>query len=910
MPSSTLIRTKLYRPPTTRDVVGRPELYERLEQGRGRSLTLISAPAGYGKTTLVSHWLESHPGPSAWISLDETENDPRMLVSYLAAAVRTIFPEACRETRVQLESQMSVPLADIAACLCNELDDCETDFVLVLDDYHRIHNPAVHDVLMGCLLEHRPRPLHLVVVSRTDPPLPLATLRAHDTMNEVRAKDLEFTERESGIFLRQATGRSISDSAVARVYGQVEGWAVGLRLTALALHHQQDPEVFLHGFPGDLQQVRKYLLDEVVSQQPPNVRDWMRRTSILDRLCAPLCEAIWMTDDPAAGREFIQFLEDQGMLCVPLDEKREWYRYHHLFQQLLSDQLQAQVAPSEVASLHRRAASWFEERGLLEEAIHHTLQGGGPAEAGRLIVRHRNQIVNGEQWHRLDAWLKRLPAEVIENNPELLMLEAWHCQNRGRYPQAYATLDRIDEMIESGACESCDIERLRGSVDALRSQQRCWLGQGELALEHIEQALERLPDDCLAERGFAILHKAGALQICGQREQGRQLIYHLMSDTSMPVGTYQGRLLLALCFLGWIGADFLGVRRAAAQCLEIGEKLGLDETASAGRYFLGIVHYQRNELSEAEAMLHPVALFKKVPNAEFLCETAFALASAHQAQGRAEKATEVVQSLSDFLLSLRNTDLLRRTEAFEAELAFQQGRIAKAQSWARGFDPEPFIAQSRFYEPRLTLAKVLIAQGSAESRTEADRLLDRLGTFFASIHNDRFLIETFAVQALLHHAQGSELAAREALGVALSIAQPGGLIRVFVDLGPELASLLNDLDLDEEGQRQVGRILAAFRADRESQAGRPLEHRAAQMNASEGPQPLRPPMTNRELDILGLLADRLSRQEIADRLHISTATVKRHAENIYSKLHVTGRRQAVAKARELAILSGPRAGTA
>jgi len=481
------------------------------------------------------------------------------------------------------------------------------------------------------------------------------------------------------------------------------------------------------------------------------------------------------------------------------------------------------------------------------------------------------------------------------------MLEAWHCQNRGRFPQAYAHLDRIDEMIESGACESCDIERLRGGVDALRSQQRYWLGQGELALKHIEQALKRLPDDCLAERGFAILHKAGALQICGQSEQARQLIYHLLSDTSMPVGTYQGRLLLTLCFLNWIAADLLGVRRAAAECLEIGEKLGLDETASFGRYFLGIVHYQRNELSEAEAMLHPVALLKRAPNVEFLCETVFALASAHQAQGRAEKAAEVVQSLSEFLLSLRNTDLLRSAEAFEAELAFRQGRIAKAKSWARGFNPEPFTAQSRFYEPRLTLAKVLIAEGSAESRTEADRLLKRLGTFFASIHNDRFLIETLAVQALLHHARGNELAAREALGVAVSLAQPGGLIRVFVDLGPELASLLTDLDLDEEGQRHVGRILAAFGSDRGSQPGAP---------ASTDLGPLASTMTNRELDILGLLAERLSRQEIADRLHISTATVKRHAENIYSKLHVTGRRQAVVKARELDILSGARGGTA
>jgi len=898
MPSSTLIHTKLYRPPTTRDVVGRAELYERLEEGRHLPLTLVSAPAGYGKTTLVGHWLESRPGPSAWLSLDETENDPRTLLSYLVAAVRTIFPEACAETLAQLEAEAPLPLADIAVCLCNELDDCETDFVLALDDYHRVDNPAVHDVLMGCLLEHMPRPLHLVIISRMDPPLPLATLRAHHMLNEIRLKDLEFTERETGIFLRQATGRSISDSTVARIYDHVEGWAVGLRLAALALQHREDADAFLQEFDGDTQHIREYLLQEVVSRQPPNLRDWMRRTSILNRFCAPVCDAVLMTGDQEAGPAFVRFLEDRGMLCVSLDEKQEWFRYHHLFQELLYDQLKAHVAPNEIASLHQRAASWFEEHGWLEEAIHHALAGEGPAEAARLIVRHRNEILNQEQWHRLDGWLKRLPAEIIQEDPELLMLEAWHCQNRGRCPEAYVLLDRIDETLADRACESSDTERLRGSVDALRSHQRYEEGRGALALDHIERALGQLPDDCLAERAYAIIHKGGALQQCGQREQGHQLIYHLLSDTSVPLGTYQGRLLMTLGFMDWVAADLPGMRRAARQCSELGEKLGLDESILVGRYFLGIVHYHQNELSKAEAMLAPIAVFDKVANLEYVVESTFALASIHQACGRAGKARDTANSLSEFLLSLRNTNVLQLAEAYEAELALRQGRMAEAMNWAQGFDPEPFEAQVKFYEPRLTLPRALIANGSAESLERAASLLARLETFYEGIHNTRFLIETLALWALLHDARGDEPAAREALARAVSLAQPGGFIRLFVDPGPGLIKVLTSLELEEEGQRYVGRILAAFQADRESQAGEPLEQRTTQMSAA---------MTNRELEILGLLADRLSRQEIADRLCISTATVKRHAENIYSKLGVPGRRQAVAKARDLGIFSGPRA---
>ena len=911
MPSHTLIRTKLYRPPTTKDVVGRAELYERLEEGRHLPLTLVSAPAGYGKTTLVGHWLESRPGPSAWLSLDETENDPQMLLSYLVAAVQTIFPEACHETRVQLEGDVPVALADIAACLCNELDDCETDFVLALDDYHRIDNRDVHDVLIGCLLEHMPRPVHLVIVSRNDPPLPLASLRAYHMMNEIRLEDLAFTEREAGTFLKQATGRWMSDSAVARVCDLVEGWPVGLRLTAEALRHQQDTDAFLQGFDGNTQQIQDFLLEEIVSRQPPHIREHMESASILDRFCAPLCEAVWMPGDQVAGLAFEEFIEAKGMLLMALDLKQEWYRYHHLFQALLRDRLRARVAPNEIASMHRRAAAWFEAQGLLDEAIEHALKGDGGEGAARLIVRRRNEILNGEQWHGLDHWLTHLlPAEVVDGDPELLLLKAWYLRNRGGCGQAYEVLDRIDKMIADGACESCDIERLRGGVSALRSRQRFEEARLDLAWQHIELALEQLPYECHSERAYALMHKAGALQVLGQPEQARQLIYDHLSDTSVPLGIYQSRLLITLGFMDWIAADLPALRRVASQCVEFGETFGLDECIWLGNAFLGIVHYHKNELCEAEAVLLPMTLLRNVPNLECLGDATLTLASIHQAHGRANKARDAVESLSGFLLGVGNTNLLERTEAYEADLAVRQGRTHEAVKWAERFDPEPFEPQVRLYEPRLTLAKVLTAEGSVQSLERAASLLARLEAFYEGVHNRRFLIEALALRALLHDAQGDEPAAREALGRAVSLAQPGGFIRLFVDLGPDLGTLLNSLELDDEGQRYVGRILAAFQADRESQAGGPLEQPTTQNNSAAGGQPLPVALTHRELDILGLLAERLSRQEIADRLHISSSTVKRHAENIYSKLGVAGRRQAVAKARELGILGGGIAGSA
>jgi LuxR family maltose regulon positive regulatory protein len=339
--------------------------------------------------------------------------------------------------------------------------------------------------------------------------------------------------------------------------------------------------------------------------------------------------------------------------------------------------------------------------------------------------------------------------------------------------------------------------------------------------------------------------------------------------------------------MNWIAADLPALQLTAKQYFELGLEVGLAETTSVGRYFLGIVQYHHNEFAKAEASLAAVVSERRVPNLEYFTESAFALASVYQARGQGGKAREMVESVCEQLLRVRNTTLLQRAQAYQADLALRQGRMAEALSWAQGFDPEPFESQYRFFDPRLTLAKVLVARGSADSRRQADGLLTRMEAFFAKIHNTRFLIEVLCLQALLHDAQGDEPAAREVLGRALGLAQPGGFIRLFVDLGSGIARILNGLDLDVDGLHYVGRILAAFRGDGQPQTVETPDHN----------------LSKRELEILALLAEELSNKQISDRLCISPATVKRHTENLYHKLGVRDRRKAVAKAMALAILS-------
>ncbi len=888
-PTIPILRTKLHRPALPKDLVRRDALRQRFAESVDQPLILVSAPAGYGKSIFVSDWLESRAGAAAWLSLDEMDCDLRVFLNYVVAAVQTVVPCAFSDTLANLRANELAPVPILTRSLGSDFEELEEPLVLVLDDYHCISEPVIHK-LVDNFLKHPPPRLQLVLITRYDPPISLGALRAHNALTEVRMRDLIFTPAETGAFLEQATGERFSSTALENLYKSSEGWVAALRLAVLAVQHRSDADAFLRQFDCNVREVQDYLLQEVLSQQLPATLDCLCRTSILNRFCAPLCEVIGTGQgDKDAGHldglTFIRLLEDSGLFSVALDASGEWYRYHHLFQELLQRHLLARLAPDEIAGLHRSAAAWLEQHGWLEEAIHHTLQADGAAQAGRLIVRHRNEILNEEQWDRLERWLHLLPAKIIEEDPELIVLQVWCLQNQGRYPEAFSMLDRLEELL-TGEQSSPAIERLCGAVHALRSQQACAKGQGERALQHTEKALSLLPADCLSERGYALVYQACAHQMCGDLELARKATYTYLADTSLPLGTFQARLERSQCFVDWIAADLTSLRLSVRRYRELTEKLVLPESTLYLHYLLGILDYQLNSLAQAERSLRLNVITAQSPHVEIHTESALALASVYQASGRAEKARETVTQVCEHLLGVGNIRLLRRAQAYLADLAVRQGRLSEGLAWAKGFDPEPFEANHRFYEPRLTLAKVLIAQGDTTNLESAAALLQRLQAFYEGIHNTRFLIEVLALQALVYAAQGDESTARELLTRAVRLAQPGGFIRLFVDLGPALDGLLNGLDLDAEGLRYVGQILSAFGEDGKTQTVEALDHA----------------LTRREVEILGLLADEMSNKQISDQLCISAATVKRHTENIYQKLGVHGRRKAVAKAVELTII--------
>lgn len=890
-----IVFSKLRRPPLVADYVARGELLRRLEVSCELPLTVLSAPAGYGKTSLAAGWLEGREGPAAWLSLDDDDGELIAFASYFVAAVHSAFPDACAETVHYLNSGQPCSPTILAGRLSNDLDALPVPLVLVLDNYQRVDSTPAQ-TLLDRLLAHSSGGIRLVIVTRRMPQLCLGALRVRGALAEIDTADLQFTEHESAVLVERCVGHALAAPALARLQESTEGWPVGVRLAALAMRNGGGVDELDLVCRGDLPQVQQYFLEELFAQLAPEAIDGLLRTSVLERFCAPLCDAMLAAREAPGGaagsQPLLQAVSSGALLCSTIADDGEWHRYRRLFREFLLCQLKLRLGPGEIAELRRRAADWLETRGWLEEAIPHALAGGGAAVAGRLLARHRHVLLSREQRCRLDRCLRRLPPDIVENDAELLALKSWLMYHQGRHVEIPAVCDRIEWLIENsaGSLSAAAHEALSGHVFALRSLQAYFEGRAEVTVAFAEQALRLLPAACVHARVTAQALLAGGRQLAGDLEGARRTIQQALVQATGPIDACQAPLVATLCLIDWMAADLSALQWTANQYYPPSDSgFGTGGEIALGRYFLGLVQYQRNELALAEATLVPAVAPSNAPRLGYRTEISYVLAAVHQALGQADRAREIVDRVCAHLQQNADLPALFRARAFQADLALRQGRLNDALEWARGFDPGPVQYVYRFFSaPHLTLAKVWIAEGTAEAHQQAGRLLQLLEEDLTSRHNVRFLIEVLALQALLQHAMANEVAAADYLGRAVALAQPAGLIRVFVDLGQELVKPLKRLDAGHGHANYVGRLLAALNDDWLVTAGR------QQVGAD---------LTRRELKILKLLAVRLSNVEISEELCISRATVKRHTQNIYRKLRASSRREAVVRARTLNLLA-------
>lgn len=943
-----LIRTKLQRPQLPEDLVSRPRLLEQLHRGMDCKLTLISAQAGAGKTTVLAQWLADvgHIKPSAWLSLDEHDNDLMVFLGYLCEAIRTVFRAACDEAFDLLRAPETPPARAITAVLVNELNDLvgqvngsdnggpsQNGLILALDDYQNITEPEIHEV-MSSLIAYLPQGVHLALASRTDPPLKLGKLRARREMTELRTADLRFTSEEAQTLLEATVGRGLSSEMIALLEEKTEGWVVGLRLAALSLRSLSDDEAFTATFRGTSSAtIVDYLMSEVVAQQPPEIQDLMLRTSVLDRFCAPLCEAVSDFSE-AESQEIIEGLYRDNLFLVPLDLEGTWYRYHHLLRDLLRLQLERQHS-AEVTALHTRAGARFARNGWIDEALHHLLAANDISAAADLVARHRYALMNQTQWQRLDRYLHQFSPDILDRYPDLLMLKTWLLYHRGRWAELPAALQRLEAALQRVSLPPEEVNHLQGEISALRSLLFFHTNDPKSALASAQQALEKIPRELWIVRILARMYLAGVLQMRGDSNQAYAAIYRGLEEEEAQSDAFKATLVMTVCHVHWLDADLRGMAQAADRCIVLCQQAGSPQILNFAHYHLGRVRYQQNDLAAAEGHFATAVQQPYLNYGDSFVNSACGLALTHQVQGRPDEARTVLEAASAFLLETGNTTLMPVIQAFQSEIALRQGRIATASQWATRLDPIPPLTPIYgFFSPHLTLVKVWLAQDTSASRQQAADLLDSAREFVESTHNRRFLIETLALQALLYEAEGDEPAALAALEHAITLAEPGGFIRLFVDLGPPrsryvqgMAHLLTQLLRQGVASEYVARILAAFpgaTTDRrqwttvEAVSGpssRPVLshspllrdhlHRGAdalQVAPRSEVEGLAEALTIRELEVLELLGRRRTNKEIAEELVVSPATVKTHTLNIYRKLDVRTRGQAVTRAKELGIL--------
>jgi len=937
---TALLSTKMYMPPLRTTVVTRPRLMEKLAAGGHCPLTLISAPAGFGKTTLVTEWITGstptpestrHPPPAtrnqvAWLSLDEEDDDPTRFWTYFVAALQTIKREVGGALLALLQSPQSPPIKTLLTLLINELSVLAADWVLVLDDYHLITDQSIHEGL-AFFIDHLPPAMHLIITTRVDPPLPLARWRARGQLCEVRADELRFTSEEAAAFLNTNAGLNLSAADVATLERRTEGWIVGLRLAALSMQGRSDIAGFLRAFTGTHRYILSYLTEEVLQRQPEYIQHFLLQTAIVDRLCASLCDALLAQGpfaDPAEeptvlhlgwaaslsdSQMILEQLEQANLFIVPIDSSCCWYRYHHLFAELLRHQLQC-TQPGLIPLFHRRASHWYEGAGYGAEAIKHALLAADYARAATLLEAMVYPLWQHGAMGTLVSLLKLLPREVLQAHPRLSLAWAWALIWAGPLDAIEEHLQRAEQALPAApeaAPLYAEVAAIRATVASYQGDVEQTILLGQAALAQLSSAQTFLRATITAALGFAY-------RVSGRMREAVQTL-----TEALALGrSVNHRLLIidALCNLSLVQKMQGRLHQAYAACQEalplVTDPCGQPLPIAGEVYvILADLLCEWNELTQATTYLqHAFALGEAANNTDILLSCRNVGAKLKDAQGDQTGALAEIHASLHLAQHYKVERIIRHVRASQARLWIAYGDLPAALRWAKELEQtyKDKLDYLRDVE-EMSLVRVYLVQGQPD--LALNRLATALATARAAGRMGR-VIQLLVLQALAYRAKTARAQALVALAEALRLAEPEGYIRTLVDEGEVLRSLLLELPdwLSAQGQPEdaprllpyIRTLLAAFPQPAGADTPDPTPSLATPVGSSPMSATLVEPLSQRELEVLQLIGDGLTNQEIARRLTVAMSTVKKHINSIFGKLSVTHRTQAVARARELHLL--------
>ncbi len=915
--SDTLLRTKLHLPSMRSSLVLRPRLQEQIGQGLQGPLTLVIAPAGFGKTTLVASCVIGCGMSVAWLSLDKDDNRAGHFLNYLVAALQEADRTVGSEAAQLLAMARPVPLDAILTSLINDLDTGGQEIVLVLDDYQFINSQAVHEELVF-LLEHCPKRFHLVIATRSDPPLPLARLRACGQTVELRAADLSFTEPEAAQFLNDVMDLQLDGRSIATLAERTEGWIAGLQMAALSMRDRRDVSGFIEGFSGTNRYILDYLLEEVLASQSPEIQHFLLYTSILERLTAPLCDAVLAEDGEAkeksddgstgsepvlAGRSalILEYLEKANLFLMPLDDKRTWYRYHHLFADLLCTQLQRSLGVPGVAQLHVRAADWHGQNGSILEAINHASMASDDERFERFIEQHYMELVSSGEQSWLRFWTGKLSKELVYRRPWLCLYEAYSHSWFGELDQAELMLEAAEKRIRSDNSVP-DVHAMLAHLTYIKSRVTAMRGDLPRAIELDLAAREYLPVSNLALQLDMGITLGYLYFLNGDYARASQFLNETIQSgraVGAILNTVAGYCILARLYAnqGFLHQSYELYHQAAQWIHEIGGKhLGASSLIEVG---MADILCEWNELDSAlvhaKRGLASMHLWGKVDD---LILAELIIARIHLAQANKSAVLEAVQNAKQVLQANGVfPEAPCAVEVAQVKLWLAQGDVPAATRWAASLE-QRFDSDGAFkYEnemPQIARARVWIAQGKPH---DAIDLLSRLEKIARSAGRTGRVIEILLLEALAMREIGESGQALLALTKCLTLAKPEGYARVFLDEGQQMQLLLSQWVANVSAnplQEYTIRLLSQF-------ASKP-HPMIAQEKAGSACDSIEA-LSQREVEVLQLIALGKTNQEIAQQLIIAAGTVKAHTASIYRKLDVSNRTEAAARARQLGILS-------
>ena len=894
-----ILQTKLHRPFVTEDIIHRSRIVEVLQKNVHKPFSLISAPAGYGKSMAVSQWLEHTPQLYTWLSLDEEHNDLRVFLLYLQAAIEKIFPGALAQTGPLLQANELPKLKTLSYAVINDLDGIDQDFIVVLDDYHRIRDKNIHHILDD-LIHYPPEHMHLSMITRIDPPLRIESLLAHERMTELRMSDLSFTSKEISDLFLNLNHWSLGEETAEAIAEKTEGWIVSLRMAFYGIENQEDASHIISGLKGEGYALSLYLINEVISKQPEEVKDLLLKSSILDRFCPRLIDSIGINEEgevnAGSGVNFVKWLIKSNLFIIPLDDQRTWFRYHHLIRDLLMASLKKQATEQEVSHLHELASQWFEQQGFIEEAIKHMLDAGNPEAACDIVERNRWAELDADKWYVVQRWIEKIPIEARQKRPVLLLTECWPLYENFHLAKLPPILEQVEAMLKANV--RTEEEELWGEVYFFYGAIFYWSGMGDQALEYFTKAQKYLSAERKLITGLLQLLTGLSMCMIGQGEEAVIRLGNAARETESEGGIFLSRLYGGMFFVNYFLGNLAAGWEIARRALDLAKRSGIAYSGAWNLFMEACADLQSNKLEQASRLFSEAVGHRYILHTRGAIDAVAGLALTQQLLGQQDRVRETCDLMVEFARELEEPLYMSVALSCRAHIALLNGDLKAALEWESTVQETPSMAGLFMWleVPVITQARVLISEGSEKNLLKASGLLEEVLKISEACHFLNHIIEVAVLQTMLLEKQNQHQKALKTLTDALIRAEPGPWLRPFIEAGREIEGLLGELNEQGIAPGMIHKLHHAFERPIEEIHFRAARPPKVTLDESED-------FTRRELEIIQHLSEGLRNKEIAQRLYVSEGTIKKHLYNMCQKLEVSGRMNLLRKASALNYLS-------